>query len=64
MSRPFPNNRYNPCKGCLDIYPACSDHCRKPERLKWLQEQETIRQNKKNYQCPIWKHGDRDSRKR
>ncbi|MBO5953463.1 MAG: hypothetical protein J6Q53_05025 [Oscillospiraceae bacterium] len=58
------NERYNPCKGCPDRYLACSDHCKKPERLAWLEEQEIIRQNRKKYSCPIWKHGDRDPRKR
>lgn len=35
-----------PCKGCADRYPACSDHCRKPEFLAWRTEQERIRQAK------------------
>ena len=24
-----------PCKGCTDRYPACSDHCQKPEYLEY-----------------------------
>lgn len=31
-----------PCKGCPDRKPACSDHCRKPEFLKWKAEKEKI----------------------
>ena len=63
-SRPFNNERYNPCKDCPDRYPACSDYCKKPEHLAWRVEQEKIRENQKKYQYPIWKHGERDSRKR
>ena len=33
------SNRYNPCKGCPDRYPACSDHCRKQAYLDWKAEQ-------------------------
>lgn len=67
MTGTITSERYNPCKGCPDRYRACSDHCKKPEYLKWKAEQETIRKNRKNYMSnstPIWKHGDRDSRKR
>lgn len=27
------DTRHAPCKGCPDRYPACSDHCQKPEFL-------------------------------
>ena len=54
----------SPCKDCHDRYPACSGHCEKPEYLEWKAEQEIIRQNRKKYKPPIWKHGDRDPRRR
>ena len=53
-----------PCHGCPDRYPACSGHCEKPEYLEWQAEQEKIRQNRKKYKPPIWKHGDRDPSRR
>lgn len=28
-------DRMSPCHGCKDRYPACSDHCTKPEYLDW-----------------------------
>lgn len=43
------SGRFNPCRGCPDRYSACSDHCTKPDFLKWKAEQETIRQNKRDY---------------
>lgn len=58
------SNRPNPCKDCPDRYPGCSDHCQKPEHEAWKAEQKMIRENKKNYQCPIWTHGDRDNRRK
>lgn len=64
MTETIINQRFNPCKGCPDRYPGCSDHCRKPQKLAWEAEQVRIRENRKKYTCPIWKHGDRDSRKR
>ena len=36
-------SKSSPCRYCLDRYPACSDHCKKPEFLAWKAEQETIR---------------------
>lgn len=48
------NQRYNPCKGCPDRYPACSARCRKPEYLKWQSEQETIRKNRAAYWESVW----------
>ena len=33
MGKPLWNDRYNPCKGCPDRYPACSGKCEKPEFL-------------------------------
>lgn len=53
-----------PCKDCPDRYLACSDRCKKPEYLEWKQKQATIRENRKNYQTPVWKHGDRDPRRK
>lgn len=46
MAEPLWGQRPNPCKGCTDRHEACWGHCRKPERLKWLEEQETIRTNR------------------
>ena len=42
----FERGRDNPCHGCLDRYPGCSDHCTKDAFLKWQEEQETIRRNR------------------
>lgn len=53
-----------PCLNCPDRHTACSDHCQKPEKIAWDEKQARIRENRKKYECPIWKHGDRDSRKR
>jgi hypothetical protein len=50
--------------GCEDKVPGCGDHCKKPEYLKFREELETIRNNRRKYICPVWKHGDRDARKR
>ena len=66
MTETISSNRPNPCKGCPDRYTACADHCKKPEKLAWEAEQEKIRRNRRDYMnnhTPIWKHGDRDSRK-
>ncbi len=41
--------RQHPCKGCTARYPACSDHCTKPEYLAYKAEQETIRKNRAAY---------------
>lgn len=41
--------RHNPCNGCPDRYPACSDHCTTPEYLAYKAEQETIRKNRAAY---------------
>lgn len=49
MGNPLYSERPNPCHGCPDRVPACSDHCRKPDFLKWKAEQETIRQNRRKY---------------
>lgn len=43
------SGRNNPCYGCPDRYPACSDHCRKPDFLAWREEQEKIRANREKY---------------
>lgn len=47
-------DRYNPCRGCPDRYPACSDHCMKDAFLKWKAEQDLIRKNRKAYNQSIW----------
>lgn len=54
MTEAIHNHRPNPCKGCPDRYPGCSDHCKKPERQAWKAEQEKIRENRRNYQSPAW----------
>ena len=59
---PFPG-RNTPCNGCPDRHEACWGHCQKPDYLAWRKELETIRNNRKNYICPIWTHGDSDPRK-
>lgn len=41
--------RKAPCKGCPDRYPACSDHCRKPEYLEWREELEQTRRNREKF---------------
>lgn len=56
MTETIRNQRYNPCKGCPDRYPACSGHCQKPAFLEWKAEQEKIRQARKAYMPPKWKH--------
>lgn len=35
-----------PCKDCPDRYPACSDHCRKPEFLAWKEKKQKITQER------------------
>ena len=64
MTETICNHRYTPCKGCPDRYPACCDHCQKPEYLAWKEEQATIKRNRDKYQTPIWTHGDRDPRRK
>ena len=44
------NSRQTPCNGCPDRYPACSAKCKKPEYIKYQQEQETIRKNRQEYE--------------
>ena len=36
--------RNKPCYGCPDRYPACSDHCQKPEFLAWTEKREKYRE--------------------
>lgn len=48
MTETLSSNRYNPCKGCPDRYPACSAHCKKPEYLDWKEEQAAIKRNRDN----------------
>ena len=64
MTETLSSDRYNPCKGCPDRYPACSAHCKKPEYLAWKEEQATIKRNRDKYQTPILTHGDRDPRRK
>lgn len=64
MTETIFSKRPNPCKDCSDRYPGCSDHCKKPEHKAWEAEQQLIRENKKSYRSPIWKHGDRDCRRK
>lgn len=46
MRGPALDSRETPCHHCQDRYTACSDHCQKPEFLKWKAEKETIMKNK------------------
>lgn len=43
------SGRKNPCWGCPDRYSACSDHCRKPDFLKWKAEQAKIREARRKF---------------
>lgn len=52
----FTTRGVSPCKGCPDRYPACSDHCKKPEYLKWCAEKELIDKNRKAYNKELWAH--------
>lgn len=54
MTETIIDQRPNPCRGCPDKVPGCHDHCRKPERLKWLEESKKITENRKRYQSPVW----------
>lgn len=58
------SGRKRPCFGCVDKVTGCADHCIKPEYLEIRAELDTIRENQRKYICPVWKHGDRDSRRR
>ena len=42
-------SKNNPCHGCPDRFPACSDSCRKPAFAAWKAEQETIRENRRKF---------------
>lgn len=35
-----------PCYGCPDRYPGCSDHCRKPDFLAWKEKRKKIAEAK------------------
>ena len=52
------SSRHNPCMGCPDRYPACSDHCEKPEFNAYKAEQAKIKENRGKYWSPIWNHGE------
>ena len=54
MIETISNKRRNPCQGCPDRYPACSDHCTKPAFLEWKAEQEKIRKARAAYDRPSW----------
>ena len=60
MTETIRNLRTGPCKGCPDRYPACSDHCKKPEYLKWKEEQARIKRAKQAYQDPAWARPEMD----
>ena len=49
MTETLFKSRNNPCKGCTDRYPGCSDHCRKPAFLDYRAEQQLIRENLRKY---------------
>lgn len=46
MAENLNRGRKNPCYGCPDRYPACSDHCMKPDFQAWRDEQKKIRENR------------------
>lgn len=60
MTETICNHRYTPCKGCPDRYPACSDHCQKPEYLAWREEQARIKKAKDNYRQTSWARAEMD----
>lgn len=60
MTETLRSQRPQPCNGCPDRYRACSDSCTKEEYLKWRQEQELIKKNRKAYRNPAWFHGEQD----
>ena len=60
MSDTLRSQRPNPCNGCPDRYPACSDHCTKPAFLAYRAEQDKIRKARKAYQNPAWLTGEQD----
>lgn len=64
MTETIVNHRPNPCKGCPDRYPACSDHCRKPSFLTWKAEQQKIREARRAYYSPVWQHEEGTSSRR
>ncbi len=39
--------RNKPCYGCPDRYPACSDHCQKPEFLALKEKREKFREEQR-----------------
>lgn len=60
MTETICNQRPTPCKGCPDRYPACSDHCRKPEYLAWREEMDRIRKARQDYRSPAWANPEMD----
>ena len=60
MTETICNHRYTPCKGCPDRYPACCDHCQKPEYLAWKEEQAKIRKARQAYHQPSWATNETD----
>lgn len=54
--------RNKPCQGCPDRYPACSDHCKKPEYIAWKTEQNRIREARQR-ESHIWGYTAREIRK-
>lgn len=38
-----------PCNGCTERYPACQDHCDKPEYKAWKEKIEVARAERKRY---------------
>ena len=61
------SGRENPCHGCPDRYTACSDHCQKPEFLKWKAEQERIRENRNarsSLNAYVFRQSERNRRER
>lgn len=69
MPRPFWSGQRsaNPCHGCPDRYPGCSDHCQKPEFQARQADRETIRRNRAAYNSMndyVFRQSERNRRKR
>lgn len=62
MTETIRSSRNMPCKDCPDRYPACSDHCKKPEFIAWKEEQARIREAKRR-ESEIWGYTANEIRK-
>lgn len=62
MTETIRSSRNMPRKDCPDRYPACSDHCKKPEFIAWKEEQARIREAKRR-ESEIWGYTANEIRK-